>query len=156
MDTTLEIAPEINETGRAELIEEISILTGISTVDSATWSCLWFSDMKRLQELVDAVHESRTGLTTNLIINLLVGSQSVQVLRSWAARGRKKSDDDDDSTPDTSQTPRKRRIEQILLEEVTSSEVVTPSKHSKTVKKLVSLYFTLLPMLGPFPSIAEL
>ncbi|KAJ9195286.1 hypothetical protein DTO027B5_6495 [Paecilomyces variotii] len=101
MDTTLEIAPEINETGRAELIEEISILTGISTVDSATWSCLWFSDMERLQEIVDAVHESRTGLTTNLIINLLVGSQSVQALRSWTARGRKKSDDDDDSTPDT-------------------------------------------------------
>lgn len=82
MDTTIEIAPEINETGRAELIEEISTLTAIRMVDSATWSCLWFSDMERLQELVDAVHESRTGLTTNLIINLLVGSQSVQALRS--------------------------------------------------------------------------
>ncbi|KAJ9201897.1 hypothetical protein DTO164E3_3335 [Paecilomyces variotii] len=92
--------------------------------------------MERLQELVDAVHESRTGLTTNLIINLLVGSQSVQALRSWTARGRKKSDDDDDSTPDTPQTPRKRRIGQISSEEVTSSEVVTPSKHSKAVKKL--------------------
>ncbi|KAJ9298718.1 hypothetical protein DTO271G3_3685 [Paecilomyces variotii] len=113
MDTTIEIAPEINETGRAELIEEISTLTGISMVDSATWSCLWFSDMKRLQELVDAFPECA----------------GFKILK-------KSDDDDDNSTPDTPQTLRKRRIGQILSEEVTSSEVITPSKHSKAVKKL--------------------
>ncbi|KAJ9264668.1 hypothetical protein DTO212C5_7050 [Paecilomyces variotii] len=136
MDTTSEIAPELNATGRAELIEELSTMTGISMVDSATWSCFWFADVERLQQLVDMVRESQGGgLATSLTTRTLLGPLNVQALRSWAARGRK-TNNDDDSTPGTPQTPRKRRAGQISSEEVASSELVAPFKRSKAAKKL--------------------
>ncbi|KAL4817107.1 hypothetical protein BDW67DRAFT_160636 [Aspergillus spinulosporus] len=47
MESTIDRS-EVNDVGRAQLIHKVSALTGIKHVDSATWSCLWFSDVKRL------------------------------------------------------------------------------------------------------------
>ncbi|KAL4983299.1 hypothetical protein BDW68DRAFT_181744 [Aspergillus falconensis] len=102
MEGTIDIAPEANDVERAQLIEKISALTGIKNVDSATWSCLWFSNVKRLQELLDAIQESRQGP----IFAILGNVENARALRTWAASLQKKNDERDD-TLDTAQVPRK-------------------------------------------------
>jgi hypothetical protein len=59
--TIEELVPETNDPLRAELIHRISDLTQLETVDSATWSCLWLADIKRLEELVESMVVNRPG-----------------------------------------------------------------------------------------------
>ncbi|KAL2818762.1 hypothetical protein BDW59DRAFT_151797 [Aspergillus cavernicola] len=130
MEGTIDIAPEVNDAERAQLIEKISALTGIKHVDSATWSCLWFSDVKRLQELFEvAVQESRQGPIFATLYNL----ENARALRSWAAQCRKGNDEKND-IPNAAQVPRKRRIEEGPSEEATPSEA-TPSEVAPLLKR---------------------
>lgn len=53
MNLSTEIARELDDPERERLLKELETLSGICTVDSALWACLWFADIEALQQLVD-------------------------------------------------------------------------------------------------------
>ncbi|KAL3491407.1 hypothetical protein BJX62DRAFT_237174 [Aspergillus germanicus] len=91
LEDTADLAPELHDPERASLIEKISELAGIKTVDSATWACLWLADLERLHELLNQFDQNRPGLAYSALTTV----ENARMLRSWAARSRTRFSDDD-------------------------------------------------------------
>ncbi|GES60361.1 HIT zinc finger [Aspergillus terreus] len=85
-------ADELIDENRRKLINELASVLGNPTINSGTWTCLWFADIERLQHLLDRciVDHDFAGF----VFGKLEGSKPSEMLKTWGARSDQDSDEE--------------------------------------------------------------